>query len=76
MANLSIRKLDDTIYKKLQLRAEKNAVSMEEEARRVLTQAVMAPESIGSIFTRCFGKENGIEISAPHRRKPHHPIKL
>jgi plasmid stability protein len=74
MANLSIRKLDDVVYKKLQERAVLHAISMEEEARRMITQAVMTSDSITATFQECFGPENGVDFSIPHQRAPHDPI--
>ena len=40
MAGLSVRKLDDETLSRLRLRAAKHGVSMEEEARRILKDAV------------------------------------
>ena len=76
MANLSIRKLDESVYKKLQYRAKLHAVSMEEEARRLITQAVMPSESISDTFKEFFGPRHGIELPDLDQRKPHTPIQL
>jgi len=40
MANISIRKLDDDVFFRLRTLAEEHGVSMEEEVRRILKQAV------------------------------------
>lgn len=75
MANLSIRKLDKTAYEQLRIRAAHNAVSMEEEARRIIYQAVATPNSISGIFRKYFGTKNAInslEMHDPHR--PHEPM--
>ncbi len=75
MASLSIRKLDLHAYKQLRIRAAQHAVSMEEEARQIIYQAVAAPESISRVFQKHFGTQNGIdflETQAPHT--PHKPI--
>lgn len=74
VANISIRKLDKTAYEQLRLRATKHGVSMEEEARQIIYQAVSAPEYLSSIFQKYFGQENGVDIDALHQRKPHEPM--
>jgi plasmid stability protein len=43
LASLRIRKLDDEIYGRLRDRATRKGVSMEEEARQILTRAVSPP---------------------------------
>ena len=40
MAGLSVRKLDDETLSRLRIRAAKHGVSMEEEVRRILKDAV------------------------------------
>ena len=73
MANLSVRKIDDEIYKRLRIRAAKHGVSLEEEVRLILKLAVSAPERLGDFATRCFGAKHGIELeSLP--RNPHEPL--
>jgi len=74
MANLSVRKLDKNAYKQLRIRASKHGVSMEEEARQIIYQAVSAPERISSVFQRYFGQENGIDLDKLNQRKPHQPM--
>lgn len=73
MANLSVRKLDPYAYEQLRIRAAKHGVSMEEEARQIIYQAVSAPESISSVFKKYFGYENGINLEISDR-KPHEPM--
>lgn len=73
MANLSIRKLDEKVYKQLQLRAIRHGVSMEEEVRCIIAQTVLAPEKISNIFKKKFGKKNGIDLKLP-KRQGHDPI--
>ena len=75
MASLSIRKLDNEAYEQLRIRAAHHAVSMEEEARQIIYQAISVPESISGIFRKHFGAKNGIdslEMHDPHA--PHEPI--
>ena len=40
MASLSIRKLEDETIQRLRIRAAENQVSMEEEVRRILREAL------------------------------------
>lgn len=74
MASLSVRKLDDKIYEQLRIRAAKHGVSMEEEVRQILSQALRTPERISEVFRKHFGKENGIDLEALNPRKPHEPM--
>lgn len=75
MANLSVRKLDDNIYEQLQARAEKHGISMEEEARQIISQAVAAPQCIADVFKKYFGTKNGINLKIP-RHKHHNPVDM
>lgn len=73
MGSLSIRKLDDDIIQGLRLRAARNNVSMEEEARRILRQAVVAPVRLGDLAVQLFGRQHGIELELP-KHTPHEPM--
>lgn len=75
MASLSIRKLNDQVYHQLRERAEKHHISIEEEVRQIITQAVDAPEKISDVFLHYFGQKNGIDISLPIR-SVHQPIEF
>lgn len=75
MANLSIRKLDDNIYAQLQVLAEKHGISMEEEARQIISQAVVAPKRVGDVFKKYFGAKNGVNLKMP-RHRPHIPMDI
>ncbi|MEB4593160.1 hypothetical protein VSS37_19435 [Candidatus Thiothrix sp. Deng01] len=66
MASLSIRKLEDDTLQRLRIRAAHHQVSMEEEVRRILRQAVMPPERLGSLAVTYFGEE-GVELELPQR---------
>lgn len=66
MASLSIRKLEDDTLQRLRIRAARHQVSMEEEVRRILRQAVMPPERLGSLAAAYFGEE-GVELELPER---------
>lgn len=74
MANLSVRKLDNQIYEQLRIRAAAHGVSMEEEARQILSQAVAAPERISDVFHKYFGPENGVDLDILNQRQPHNPM--
>lgn len=74
MANLSVRKLDRNVYERLRMRALKHGISMEEEARRILSQAVSAPEKISEVFRAYFGPENGVDLDLLIQRQPHEPM--
>lgn len=65
MANLSIRKLDDEVVRRLRKRAGAHGVSMEEEARRILAQAVASPERLGDLALTLFGPVNGYDLELP-----------
>jgi len=73
MANISIRKIDDDIYERLQLRAATHGVSMEEEVRQILKRTVSAPDRLGDLAIESFGDNNGVELILP-THKSHDPI--
>ena len=75
MASLSVRKIDDDVYERLKARATEHGVSTEEEVRRILRQAVSAPERLGELAVRLFGPDHGIDLE-PHPRLPHEPLDL
>jgi len=74
MANLSVRKLDNTVYEQLRLRAARHGISMEEEARQILYQVVATPQRISEVFRKHFGAKNGINLDLPVQHKPHDPM--
>lgn len=75
MASLSVRKLDDETLSRLRIRAAKHGVSMEEEARRILKEAVSAPDHLGDFALGIFGPEHGVDLQLPDRT-PHEPPDL
>lgn len=75
IANLSIRKLDDETITRLCIRAAPHQVSMEEEAWRILRQAVTTPKRLGDLSLQFFGPESGVELELP-QRAPHEPLKF
>lgn len=74
MASLSVRKLDSKVYTQLRIRAAKHGVSMEEEARQIISQAVTAPDQISIVFQKYFGEKNGVDLEAVLKHKPHEPM--
>lgn len=77
MANIRVRNLDDTTYEQLRLLAAKHGVSLEEEARQIIYQAVAAPERISQVFKKYFGQNNGIDLKILNQRKSHgNPIDI
>jgi plasmid stability protein len=75
MASLSIRKLEDTLYERLRIRAAKHGVSMEEEVRKIISRAVLVPDSISEVFFRNFGVKNGIDLELLSHI-PHEPMEF
>lgn len=71
MANLTIRRLDDQTHERLKVRAARDGVSMEEEARRILIRAVAPPGRLGDLFVQTFGAARGFDLSLA-ARPPHH----
>jgi len=71
MASLSVRQIDSETVAGLRIRAARHGVSMEEEVRRILKQAVSPPERLGDLAARLFGSsDDGPEFSLPPRK--HH----
>lgn len=75
MASLSVRKLDEDTLSRLRVRAAKHGVSMEEEARRILKEAVTAPDRLGDLALRIFGPNHGVDLELPERTA-HEPLDL
>ncbi len=73
MAQVIVRKLDETVKKRLRRRAARRGRSMEAEIRDILTDAVGekgTPEKgLGTLITRHFsGKGIGIDFEIPEWR--------
>ncbi len=75
MASLSIRKLEEETINRLRIRAAHHQISMEEEARRILRQAVAPPVRLGDLARQCFGVEHGVDLVLPDRNS-HEPPKF
>ncbi|MEA3276537.1 MAG: hypothetical protein U9Q81_14855 [Pseudomonadota bacterium] len=76
MASLSVRKIDDETVAHLRVRAARHGVSMEEEVRRILRQAVAKPERLGDLAIRVFSPAyGGAELELPER-EVHEPMEF
>jgi plasmid stability protein len=76
MATLTIRKLDPVVKERLRVRAAQRGHSMEEEARRILSESCgQAPraENLAEIALRLFGDENGVDLELPPRQSGREP---
>lgn len=73
MASLSIRKLEDETIQRLRIRAAENQVSMEEEVRRILREALAPQIKIGDLALEYFGEDYGVDLILPERT-PHEPM--
>ena len=75
-ANLTIRRIDPAVKERLRVRAARHGHSMEEEARRILSDAcapVEAPRSLGELALALFGPEAGVELDLPTRQPLREP---
>ncbi len=75
MASLSVRQLDEETVARLRARAASHGVSMEEEARRILREAVAAPERLGDLALQFFGPHHGVDLELTDHAS-HNPIDL
>lgn len=72
--SIIVRKIDIELYERLQQRAAREGVSMEEEVRRILRRALTTPLKLGSLAAECFqAVEPGFELP---ERTPHSPLTL
>lgn len=70
--SISVRKIDEDLYERLQRRAAREGVSMEEEVRRILRRALTTPVQLGTLAVECF-REIEAELDLPER-PPHSPL--
>jgi plasmid stability protein len=73
MASITIRNLDDELTARLRRAAAEHGHSMEEEARRILRQALDKPRpgrGLGSLIHKRFAAIGGIELELPPRTEP------
>jgi plasmid stability protein len=73
MAALNIRNLDETVKRRLKVRAARHGRSMEAEARAILADAVSEPADSAGLFTTIldrFGVLGGVDLDLPARGEP------
>lgn len=73
MTNLTIRNVDDATKQRLRLRAARHGVSMEEEVRRILKEALRPAEAPSGLGKRLRDRFAGLaveEFVAPKRHTP------
>ena len=71
MATLTIRRLDPAVKERLRVRAAQRGHSMEEEARRILSEScgpAARPDNLAAIALRLFGERDGVELELPSRQ--------
>lgn len=80
MASITIRQLDESVKKRLRLRAARHGTSMEDEARRILRAALSDPGAetldLAQSIRRRFEPLGGVELELPPReliREPPDP---
>ena len=76
MASITIRNLDDKVKTQLRLQAAKKGHSMEEEARRILREAVRRKSrsrDLASLMRARFGPSNGVDLELPPRESVREP---
>lgn len=69
MVAMNIRNLDPKVHRRLKERAAGHGISMEEEVRSILTQAVSPgePGNLAELFLSTFGIRHGVEFDVPER---------
>ncbi|RJR19293.1 MAG: plasmid stabilization protein [Desulfobacteraceae bacterium] len=73
MASLTLRNIDESLKAALRIRAAENDRSMEEEARQILRQFLLARKcsgGIGSRISRRFAAIGGVELPEVPRSTP------
>ncbi|MBK8795042.1 MAG: plasmid stabilization protein [Anaerolineales bacterium] len=73
MPGMTIRNLDDVTKQRLRMRAARHGVSMEEEARRILKEALRpaaAPAGLGKRLRDRFAHVAAAEFVVPKRQTP------
>lgn len=73
MTSLTIRNLDDATKQSLRIRAERHGISMEEEVRRILKEALRPAEATSGLGKRLRDRFAGLaadEFALPERHAP------
>jgi antitoxin FitA len=77
MTSLTIRNLDETTKQRLRIRAARHGVSMEEEVRRILKEALHpeeTPSGLGQRLRDRFAAVTAEEFVVPKRHAPRSPL--
>jgi plasmid stability protein len=74
VASLSIRKLDDGTMTRLRIRAAEHGISMEEEVRRIIQQAVATPDRLGDLAVNLFSPAYGGDLLPLPERETTEPL--
>ena len=77
MASMTIRNLDDSLKRRLRVRAAEHGKSMEEEAREILrsalSQEASPSSSLSSTIRRRFAELGGVDVQIPEREPVRRP---
>ncbi len=80
MASMTIRNIDDRVKEKIRVRAARNGHSMEEEARRLLSQAMDKPAEeevgLGTAIRRRFASLGSFRLESVPRERLRAPPKF
>jgi antitoxin FitA len=77
MSSLTIRNVDEATKQRLRIRAARHGVSMEEEMRRILKEALRpteAPSGLGQRLRDRFAEIAAEEFALPERHTPRAPL--
>lgn len=77
MTSLTIRNVDEATKQRLRIRAARHGVSMEEEVRRILKEALRpaeAPSGLGQRLRDRFAEVTAEEFVVPKRHTPRTPL--
>jgi plasmid stability protein len=79
MATITIRNLDESVKRKLQVRAALNGRSMEAEAREMIfrvavSEPALSRQGLGTAFHKRFAALGGVELEIPLRQFSTRPI--
>ena len=77
MASMTIRNLEDSLKRRLRVRAAEHGKSMEEEAREILRSALSeeapCPFGLSSTIHRRFAEVGGVDLQVPEREPVRQP---
>ena len=73
MGSISVRRIDENTLQRLRERAAQHGVSMEEEVRRILQEAVAGRQRLGDLALATFGPDHGVEVVLPQHQS-HGPV--